>query len=648
MLIKKQKQITLKEMQDSAKIAYSDNKGLFKESEVTDILIELQLGSERSIRKIVRECGRFATRFRDMATMVDTITDFFIDNEKNFLQANSVLNGRSYNPLENYDRHEAAYTDSSSESHSIGERETTVQRGKVRNTNTPGDYTSNTTETSTKSGTETVANENANTPAVIGTPYAGNKQNVTGSNTTSSTDSVTSQNTVTQLASITDTEQLAADVTENAAASDSIARQDVHAARHIHGNIGVTTSQQMATAELQFISQFANTLDFIIYLFKQNCVIPVYMDDVNEYGYHYDITGDPTADPGTPDAVDPGANPSDNPNVTPTPIPDTEDTSGFEIPDNYCLVHVYGDFIATDITKNAAFSYNMELDGEHKESHMLVKKGTQMTLTNSASGSYDVSLSYSGAQWDSVETVSGNLNKNVVISTDELIIYIGVDAKTKATVPSDMLPDMTQYHIVDVYPWVRVDLVLGASTIGTGVVNLTASSGRPVDNMKSTEYAYKWCLPDGITTAIVTSISSSLNTINIDGVLIPSGTATIALNTAKKIILNNIEYNTFEWLKPDDASIVPVGEIVGGPFINAAIIGTNAANISNYGHENLPYGTRIRISHQPGGNPPMTYVEYYSGGHFVVPDDPDMQGYYLSYQLITVDRDFWIKYEVGI
>lgn len=623
MLIKKQKQITLREMQDTAKTTYEDDKGLFKESEVSAILTELSLGSTRSIRKIVRECGKFATKYRDLDSMLDTITDFFIDNEKNFLQANSVLNGRTYNPLENYDRQEEAYTDSSSETHGIGARGTTVTRGKVKTTDTPGKVKTTSTD--------------IEKPAVVGLQASGSTGNKVKeiSNTTE---------TEQLAASTVETEQLAADSTSQAAAEDTIAKQDVHAARRTHGNIGVTTAQQMATAELQFINKFANTLDFIIYLFKQNCVIPVYLDDVNEYGYHYDIQGDPFEDAGEPNAYDPGANPSTNPEVTPTPVPSPEGGDEPDIPDGYTLMHVYGDFVATDINKNTTFSYVMALDGEHKESHMLVRKGTQMTFTNEASGSYDFSLSYAGTQWDSVETVSGNLNKNIVASTDQLIVYIGVEAKTKESVPKDMLPDMTQYHTVNIYPWIQVDLVLGASTIGTGIVNLTASSGRPVDNMKSSLYEYKWCLPNVITTAILTSTSYGLTTINVDGVFIASGSAAVSLNSAKNIILNDIPYSEFTWLCPS-VEYINYGTLYDGPFVDASLLGTQVSPYTDEQPTVLPYDTRIRLTAPHNSySPRMWYTNASGVSQYLSPPEIGNTGVFL----LTVDRDFWLDWFLNI
>lgn len=148
-----------------------------------------------------------------------------------------------YDPLNNYDRHET-FTDTSSGTNS----------GKTTSTGsnvTTGETDSSTGDTGTDTTENTVSAYDSNTY------QAHDKDTVTYGKTT--TGSTKTTGTVSNNDSI------------ESSGNDS--RTSVHTAR-LYGNIGVTTSQEMLSAELE-VARF-NLIDQITDLFLTEFVIPVY------------------------------------------------------------------------------------------------------------------------------------------------------------------------------------------------------------------------------------------------------------------------------------------------------------------------------------------------------------------------------------
>ena len=169
-----------------------------------------------------------------------------------------------YNPIENYDRHE---------------QETTGARRVHSGTDTTATTESGTNATDgeisrTVSGTESgSANQNHSTTNQI-TAFDSNslqthdKSTATAEDTTSATRSGTE--TETNDTTVTDSKTGSATITHGEQIADSESRES-----HIHGNIGVTTSQQMLESELE-VSPKLNIYDYIVRDFRQRFCLLVY------------------------------------------------------------------------------------------------------------------------------------------------------------------------------------------------------------------------------------------------------------------------------------------------------------------------------------------------------------------------------------
>lgn len=207
-------------------------------------LLTLPDGIDRNtcIDNIILECGEFETLYSDPFFMRAAIGTWSTKHYRTFEKWINALN-LEYNPLENYDRQED-WTDTGDEN------------TKVKFT----DETSTETDSSTTS--EGSSNQNGNTEDLVSAfdsnSYQESEKHVSDTNE-NHTDGVTSNSTFTN-----DSEQ------NTEGEKDTI---DKHTGR-IHGNIGVTTSQQMLQSELD-ISRF-NIIQEITNLFMVELCIMVY------------------------------------------------------------------------------------------------------------------------------------------------------------------------------------------------------------------------------------------------------------------------------------------------------------------------------------------------------------------------------------
>ena len=145
-----------------------------------------------------------------------------------------------YNPLENYDRQES-WTDSGNG---------TFQKGRVDSEETYQKGTATTTFGKVSDATHKVAAFNSSTPEIA------NTDNITDSGS--------------------DTQSFGVDTTNESITNglDSSTTNGEHSGR-IHGNIGVTTSQQMMQAEID-LSKAYNFLDEVCKLYADRLLIGVW------------------------------------------------------------------------------------------------------------------------------------------------------------------------------------------------------------------------------------------------------------------------------------------------------------------------------------------------------------------------------------
>lgn len=207
-------------------------------------LLKLPDGIDKDtcIDNIILECGEFETLYSDPFFMRTAIGTWSNKHYRTFEKWIAALN-LEYNPLENYDRQED-WTDTGDE-------------------NTKVKFTDDTTtETDSSTTSEGSSNQNGNTENLVSafdsSEYQESEKHVIDTDE-DHTDEVTSNTKLTN-----DSEQ------NTEGEKDTI---DKHTGR-IHGNIGVTTSQQMLQSELD-IARF-NIIHEITNLFMTELCICVY------------------------------------------------------------------------------------------------------------------------------------------------------------------------------------------------------------------------------------------------------------------------------------------------------------------------------------------------------------------------------------
>lgn len=200
------------------------------------------IDKDDTVDNIILECGEFETLYSDPFFMRTAIGTW---SKKHYRTFEKWINALSleYNPLENYDRQED-WTDTGKEN------------SKVK-------FTDNTTtETDSSTTSEGSSNQNGNTEDLVSafdsSSYQESEKHVIDTDE-GHTDEVTSNTKLTN-------------GTEQNTEGDK-GTEDKHTGR-IHGNIGVTTSQQMLQSELD-IARF-NIIQEITNLFMAELCICVY------------------------------------------------------------------------------------------------------------------------------------------------------------------------------------------------------------------------------------------------------------------------------------------------------------------------------------------------------------------------------------
>lgn len=201
------------------------------------------INKETLVNNILLECGEFEVLYGDPSFYKNAVNHFFTLNYDLFNRWATDLE-LEYNPLENYDRMEH-WTDSS------------------ENLSSESEHTTNsmtTTGNTTANSTDTIASTSVNEKSA----YDNNTLVADTKNTTNSTDTNSSNGSITQ----------SANNSGNRGTSESNSGESEHDGR-IHGNIGVTTSQQMLESEL-LLRQKWQLIKMITDLFMNDLTIPIY------------------------------------------------------------------------------------------------------------------------------------------------------------------------------------------------------------------------------------------------------------------------------------------------------------------------------------------------------------------------------------
>lgn len=248
---------------------------------------------------IIRRCGDVAPYYQKAADFTLFGTMWFNTHSFLFAHALEVWNA-TYNPIENYDRHEDETitgtkegTRSGSDTHSGTDTTTTSGSSSgsdahsgTDTTTTSGSSSGSDAHTGTDTLTDNVTRENeiagfnssgysdANKETENGTHATQHGETITKSEQTSGSESLQHGETITKSEQSSGSESVAHGHVITTAGTDSEETENARES-HIHGNIGVTTAQQMIEAELNLADKFW-IYDYIASAFETDNFITVY------------------------------------------------------------------------------------------------------------------------------------------------------------------------------------------------------------------------------------------------------------------------------------------------------------------------------------------------------------------------------------
>lgn len=274
------------------------------------VTVPSPLSSEYLKALIIEKLGEVEPIHQSAAVFVADGTLWFNTHDWLFTHVINIL-AAEYSPIENYNRTEEATETNSGD-------DVTTHEGTVTDTKTGTDTTVKTgTDTETKTGTEANAHTGTVTEAHTGTDsrtitkdetqkiagldsstfnnanqlVANNgdalahgesittTHNNTDTLTHNTTDQMTHNTTDTLTHNVTD--EVAHDTTDTLTHGHVVERES-----NIHGNIGVTTNQQMIEQELALVKAF-NAYDVIVSVFENDLFITCYNDAFGGGEYEY-------------------------------------------------------------------------------------------------------------------------------------------------------------------------------------------------------------------------------------------------------------------------------------------------------------------------------------------------------------------------
>ena len=230
---------------------------------------------------IIRRCGDVAPYYQKAADFTLFGTMWFNTHSFLFAHALEVWNA-TYNPIENYDRREDETVTGTRE----GSRSGSDTHSGTDTTTTSGSSSGSDAHSGTDTLTDTVTRENeiagfnssgysdANKETESGTHATQHGETITKSEQTSGSESLQHGETITSSEQSSGSESVAHGHVITTAGTDS---EESETAResHIHGNIGVTTSQQMLESEIELANKFW-IYDYIASAFETDNFITVY------------------------------------------------------------------------------------------------------------------------------------------------------------------------------------------------------------------------------------------------------------------------------------------------------------------------------------------------------------------------------------
>ena len=233
---------------------------------LNNIELPEEMDKDTMLDYIFMYAGGNETRYSDPLLMERLVKRWFSARKHDFSMMWRALHAE-YNPIENTDRYEDYWRT----------YDRTGSGKEERNGNQISELTGKTSGTGNTSGTQTrtpnlTAEET--TSAFDSEAYQPYKKRVdTGSEDSVSTENTNSSANSTQNSNVTEK--------SNIARNESLKDEEKHGL-HSHGNIGVTTNQEMINQELEL--RRYDLYKQIALLFEDEFTIPVYERRCNEYG----------------------------------------------------------------------------------------------------------------------------------------------------------------------------------------------------------------------------------------------------------------------------------------------------------------------------------------------------------------------------
>lgn len=221
------------------------------------------LNKETVIDAIMQDCMELEAVYTSPAAM-KTMIGIWSRREQATFERIYQAEQAEYNPIENYDRRQ---TDSRQETHSgdditVGNNATEAERSKS------GTVTGESTSSGTQSGTS--SGNTLHQYAAFDSGTLADQTKDISSQTVSNTsgDSVENEQTTEETGTDSITETSRHTLTHGERVGETFTS-------YIHGNIGVTTSQQMLESELELAPKI-NTINYVVNSFKMRFCILVY------------------------------------------------------------------------------------------------------------------------------------------------------------------------------------------------------------------------------------------------------------------------------------------------------------------------------------------------------------------------------------
>lgn len=271
------------------------------------IALPPDIDKEQLVDYILQKSGSLYPYYQVPLRLKNNIHNWFLIHFDNFYKINEALKSQ-YNPIENYDRYEDLkenrklsgqdrVTMNKGVNNDItttlsGQDTLTMNKGTVQTTHSEGTdgntTTNNGSSNNTASGTDTTKKDVA---GFNSSDYSnsdketidyGKKDNNEHNDTTTSSGNNSSDESVTNTGSDTDTQSYGKVETvtnklsgANTDTTEYGKGEDVTNTNHIHGNIGVTTNQQMLESEINLRIKY-NLYDIISDLFEKEFIVQIY------------------------------------------------------------------------------------------------------------------------------------------------------------------------------------------------------------------------------------------------------------------------------------------------------------------------------------------------------------------------------------